>query len=229
MVLRKPRRAPLLPLLLHAGAGAGLVPLAGAHRADWLHECGWGVFTHYLPLNRDAPVTDAAAWNAIVDSFNATHLAEQLVDVGACYYFITIGQDSGWYLGPNKAYDAFAGHDPPRTSRRDLVGDIHAALAPKGIRLGIYLPYEAPMDDANVTAKLGFRYLPEVSQDLLGGRFPLGRTLRNGSRAPWGRAQYGLDDSVGSVLGHGRPCARDLLPPPPLSAGHPCLWSPSKL
>ena len=53
---------------------------------------GWGVFTHYLPLNRDAPVTDAAAWNAIVDSFNATHLAEQLADVGACYYFITIGQ-----------------------------------------------------------------------------------------------------------------------------------------
>ena len=155
---------------------------AAAHRADWLHECGWGVFTHYLPLNRDRPTTDAAAWNAIVDSFNATHLAEQLEEVGACYYFITIGQcgalrplaagvdppadplrlplplglrrcsvclpdrrarrrDSGWYLGPNKAYDDFAGHSPPHTSRRDLISDLHAALAPRNIRLGVYLPY----------------------------------------------------------------------------------------
>ena len=64
---------------------------------------------------------------------------------------------------------------------------------------------EAPMDDKNVSDKLSFRYLPQVSQDLLGGRFPLGRTMRNGSREPWGAAQYGLDDSVGSVLGHGRP------------------------
>ena len=61
------------------------------------------------------------------------------------------------------------------------------------------------MDDKNVSDKLAFRYLPQVSQDLLGGRFPLGRTMRNGSREPWGAAQYGLDDSVGSVLGHGRP------------------------
>eukprot|EP01045_Picozoa_sp_COSAG04_P018657 COSAG04_NODE_1742_length_5722_cov_23.916593_3_plen_120_part_00 len=61
------------------------------------------------------------------------------------------------------------------------------------------------MDDKNVSDKLSFRYLPQVSQDLLGGRFPLGRTMRNGSREPWGAAQYGLDDSVGSVLGHGRP------------------------
>ena len=66
------------------------------------------MFTHFSPLNRDAPTTDAAAWNRIVDSFNASHLAEQLSSAGACYYFITIGQDSGWYLGPNKAYDDFA-------------------------------------------------------------------------------------------------------------------------
>ena len=93
-----------LPLLLLAAACAAQALSAAAHRADWLHECGWGVFTHYLPLNRDPPTlgspawnkTGAAAWNAVVDSFNATHLAEQLSSVGACYYFITIGQDSGW-------------------------------------------------------------------------------------------------------------------------------------
>eukprot|EP01045_Picozoa_sp_COSAG04_P018656 COSAG04_NODE_1742_length_5722_cov_23.916593_2_plen_193_part_00 len=178
--MRSPRFAAALLLL-------GRAAPAAAHRADWLHECGWGVFTHYLPLNRDRPTTDAAAWNAIVDSFNATHLAEQLEEVGACYYFITIGQcgasarpsllppcrspppapcpccpcpcrcccsvasewrrrrDSGWYLGPNKAYDDFAGHSPPHTSRRDLISDLHAALAPRNIRLGVYLPYGPPL------------------------------------------------------------------------------------
>ena len=213
---------------------ASLVLLAAratsAHRADWLHGCGWGIFTHYLPLNRDSPVANASDWNAIVDSFNATHLAEQLASVGACYYFITIGQDSGWYLGPNKVYDDFAGHDPPHTSRRDLISDIADALKPKGIRLGVYLPFEAPMEDSVVTKKLDFRYLPHVSQDLLGGRFPLGRTIANGSRGQWCADQlahlsaqpnfcdpgqrsllcrepsrYGLDDTKGAIFGHGQP------------------------
>ena len=128
--------------------------------------------------------------------------------MGACYYFITIGQGSGWYLGPNPVYDAFAGHDPPHTSRRDLIGDIHAALAPHKIRLGVYLPYEPPWEDVNVSARMQYRetgQLPQVSQDLLGGRFPLGQTLKNGSRGPWVPEQYGLDDSVGAVFGHGKP------------------------
>ena len=54
-------------------------------------------------------------------------------------------RDSGWYLGPNKAYDDFAGHSPPHTSRRDLISDLHAALAPRNIRLGVYLPYGPPL------------------------------------------------------------------------------------
>ena len=105
-------------------------------------------------------------------------------------------------------YDSFAGHSPPHTSRRDLIADLYAALAPKPIRLGVYLPYEPPWSDANVTRKMQYRetgQLAQVSQDLLGGRFPLGRTLKNGSRGPWQPEQYGLDDEVGSVFGHGRP------------------------
>lgn len=108
-------------------------------------------------------------------------------------------------LGPNQAYDDFAGHDPPHTSRRNLISDIADALKPKNIRLGVYLPYEAPMEDHNVSEKLEFRYLPHVSQDLLGGRFPLGRTIANGSRAPWEPERYGLDDTEGAIFGHGQP------------------------
>ena len=76
-------------------------------RADWLQKARWGVFTHYMAVTvvKDASVD---AWNRTVDGFDVEGLAAQLSEIGAGYYIITLGQNSGFYCSPNAAYDAFA-------------------------------------------------------------------------------------------------------------------------
>ena len=65
---------------------------------------------------------------------------QQLQSVGARYYQISIGQNSGYYLSPNAAYDKIVGIQPSKCSRRDLIADLSAALHKRGIRLMVYLP-----------------------------------------------------------------------------------------
>jgi len=110
---------------------------------DWFHAAGWGAFTHYLGGDDES----AAEWNARVDAFDVARLADQIESTGAPYYFITIGQNSGHYCAPNAAYDSFVQIAPSKCSRRDLVADLYEALAPRGIKLLVYLPSGAPASD----------------------------------------------------------------------------------
>ncbi len=122
---------------------------ASGHRAAWLRAAQWGVFTHYLA----APASGGAAslteddWNRQIDAFDVPGLAAQLESVGAPYYFMTIGQNTGFFCSPNATYDRLVGRQPSRLSRRDLVGEICAALEPRGIRTLVYLPSHAPAMD----------------------------------------------------------------------------------
>jgi hypothetical protein len=127
-------------------------------RATWFQEAKWGVFCHYLaeePSANVAPHMTADEWNARVDSFNVQGLVQQLVDVGAPYFFITIGQGSGFYCSPNQTYDSIVGMKPSKCSRRDLVQELADALIPRGIKLLTYLPANAPRLDHAATEKLG--------------------------------------------------------------------------
>jgi len=117
---------------------------------DWFRDLKWGVFCHYLA----APASSAGGaevsaedWNAQIDGFNVTGLAEQLAAVGAPYVFLTIGQNSGHYCAPNPTYDSCVGIAPSKCSRRDLVSDLHEALRARDIRLLVYLPSGAPAAD----------------------------------------------------------------------------------
>lgn len=114
-----------------------------ARRAEWLHRAQWGIFTHYLV----GPEMTAEAWNRQVDAFNVTGLVKQIEVSGAAYYVVTLGQNSGHYCSPNAAYDRISGIRPSKCSRRDLVAELHAALAPKGIKLMLYLPSQTPCQD----------------------------------------------------------------------------------
>lgn len=141
---------------------AAAVVIPPRNNTDWLVSCGTGLFTHYLADNRAARVVTPADWNALVDAFNVTALAEQLASAGVCYHIITIGQNSGFYLAPNPTYDALTKISPSKCATRNLVNDLAAAYAQYGIKLGVYLPSGAPANDAAAAAALNWtRNWPE--------------------------------------------------------------------
>lgn len=117
---------------------------------DWLRDARWGVFVHFLadvasaPRGTDLPIDD---WNRTIDGFDVERLAGQLAEVGAGYFFLTLGQNSGYYLSPNATYDEYVGRQPSRLSRRDLIAELSTALVARGIRCLVYLPSHASAYD----------------------------------------------------------------------------------
>lgn len=119
-------------------------------RTAWMADAQWGVMTHYLAdwkARENAQPMTVEKWNDMIDHFDVDALAQQLQSVRAGYYLITIGQNSGYYLAPNAAYDRFVGIEPGKCSRRDLVADLCEALHKRNIRLMVYLPAGAPNGD----------------------------------------------------------------------------------
>jgi hypothetical protein len=131
--------------------------LAVTGRAAWMPKARWGVMTHYLAdwiaRTHNIPMSPEA-WNKLVDGFDVEGIANQLQAVGAGYYIITAGQNSGYYLSPNSAYDKLTGAKVSKCSRRDLIADLYEALSKRGIRLIVYLPSGAPVGDADARARL---------------------------------------------------------------------------
>lgn len=141
--------------ILSTALGASAQEPAHSTRAEWMYKAKFGVFTHYMAdtVNQGQPLS-VDAWNAAVDSFDVNAMADRLAAVGAGYYVITLGQNSGYYCSPNKVYDDIVGITPSHCSRRDLVADLYDALSRKGIRLMVYLPSGAPDRDPEAMKKL---------------------------------------------------------------------------
>jgi hypothetical protein len=141
-----------------------ITPSAGAEdRAAWMKAARWGVMTHYLADWRaqvDHEPASVEHWNELIDHFDVGGLADQLQEVGAGYYLITIGQNSGYYLSPNSTYDQITGISPSKCSHRDLIADLAEPLRKRGIRLMVYLPAGAPGGDRQAAAALDFQHGP---------------------------------------------------------------------
>ena len=144
----------LAPLAALFGADSSLSvkpPVQTAHfspAADWLHDARLGVFMHFYPGNTNQL--------ALVDSFDVTAVARQLKEMGAAYLIITLGQNTGFYISPNSAYDRFLKCGPgEHCSRRDLPLDLYRALQAEGIRLMLYLPCQTPNRDARAQSAFG--------------------------------------------------------------------------
>jgi Alpha-L-fucosidase len=134
---------------------AGVAADANNPNTDWLVKARYGVFMHFLPTGRTGP--------KLVAAFDVEALASQLADVGAGYFVLTLGQNSGWFNSPNQAYDRRTGYAPgERTSTRDLPAELSAALGRRGIRLMLYLPCQTPNEDARAQRAFG---LPEGVKD----------------------------------------------------------------
>ncbi|UCC98805.1 MAG: alpha-L-fucosidase [Phycisphaerales bacterium] len=137
-------------------------------RAVWMKQARWGVMNHYLAdwiARVEKMEMSVEQWNKLVDGFDVEGLAEQIESVGAGYYLITIGQNSGYYLAPNATYDSYAGIRPSKCSRRDLVADLHEALHKRRIRLMVYLPSGAPNGDRLASEALGWQNGPHRNRE----------------------------------------------------------------
>jgi hypothetical protein len=123
--------------------------------ADWLREAKYGAFMHLLPS--DARTLD------LVDAFDVDALSSQLAAIGAGYFVITLGQNSGYFIAPNATYDRITGFAAgERCSKRDLPADLWRALRARGIKLMLYLPCQAPNEDARAQKAFG---LPQGTKD----------------------------------------------------------------
>ncbi len=84
------------------------IGLHGQNRAAWMPEAQWGIMTHYLSdwqaRSHAVAMISVDQWNKMVDGFDAEGIAKRFEAVGARYYQISIGQNSGYYLSPNAAY-----------------------------------------------------------------------------------------------------------------------------
>jgi alpha-L-fucosidase len=128
-----------------------------------MKQARWGVMTHFLADWRarvDKEGMSIDTWNDLIDQFDVEGLANQISAVGAGYYIVTIGQNSGYYLSPNAAYDRLVGIKPSKCSRRDLVSDLSDALTKRGIKLIVYLPSGAPAGDSVARNRLEWQNGP---------------------------------------------------------------------
>jgi len=146
------------------------------HKAAWMRQARWGVMTHYLADWRakvDNEKMSAENWNDMIDHFDVEGLAKQIESVGAGYYLITIGQNSGYYLAPNATYDKLVGIQPSKPvlsrvegcSRRDLVADLYEPLHKRGIKLMVYLPAGAPAGDRDARDALQWQNGPNPNKE----------------------------------------------------------------
>ncbi len=120
---------------------------------DWFRDARYGVFMHFLPGD--------AQGLARVAEFDVAALAGQLEAMGARYFVLTLGQNSGYFNAPNAAYDRRTGYAAgERCAVRDLPLALWEALAPKGIRLMLYLPCQTPNQDRRAQKAFGLREGP---------------------------------------------------------------------
>jgi hypothetical protein len=155
---------------LTAEAQSAASTAQSTNRAAWMQEprYAWGVMTHYLAdwQARDHGLTMTPAfWNKLIDGFEVAKMAKDLESVGAGHYQISIGQNSGYYLAPNAAYDAITKADPSKCSRRDLVADFYDALHGRDIKLMVYLPSGAPNQDKAAVEALEWRNGPYPNKE----------------------------------------------------------------
>src|SRR5437773_6643010 len=87
-------------------------------RSAWMKGARFGVMNHYLEdwIARREKIPGGKMtveqWNDMVGHFDVELHAKQIESTGAKYQIFTIGQNSGFYVSPNSAYDRIVGVTP---------------------------------------------------------------------------------------------------------------------
>lgn len=121
--------------------------VTGNPGTDWFHQAKYGVSHQFISnyVNRvaateDEKWQDGESWDDFVNTFDVEAYADDLGRAGVGFVLLTLGQNSGYLLAPNKTYETIAGLQPgERTpAGRDLPMEIADALATRGIKLMLY-------------------------------------------------------------------------------------------
>lgn len=123
-------------------------PGSEQNRSDWMRG-KWGVMTHYLAewQARDHDIQmNPETWNMMVDHFDVEGLADQIKSTGASYHFLTVAQNSSYFVSPNAAWEKYFSNGTNRAAHRDLILDMARALNKRGIKLIVYSTCGGPRD-----------------------------------------------------------------------------------
>ena len=127
---------------------------SGGGRAAWMAG-GWGLMHHY----NKSGVEDLAAFDEQTDRFDVEALADQLGELGCRWFIVCVCHNatSRYWCAPNATLHRTV---PARVcSRRDLVGDLAAALGPLGIRTMVYVwPWHEAQKNEQTQAALAVDY-----------------------------------------------------------------------
>ena len=89
-------------------------------------------------------------------------MAEQLADIGADYFCITLNQCGASFLAPNDVYEDMCGYRRGEIcNQRDIPMELADALAAKGIRFMLYATGTPPREDRKGSAAVGYRVKAE--------------------------------------------------------------------
>lgn len=106
----------------------------------WLAGGKFGIMVHYLITPPgETPEQRTAEFNRTVDAFELAGFMRQFDAMGPDWLIFTIGQNTGYYCGPNAFLDAAL---PGHTSRRNLPLEIAREVKARGKRFIAYLPAE---------------------------------------------------------------------------------------
>jgi Alpha-L-fucosidase len=108
----------------------------------WLARETFGVGVHWT--KRTMPRTgQAKSYEQAVADFDVEHFADQVASTGASFVYLTTSHSDQYIPAPIKALDQIL---PGRTTRRDLIADLIAALGKRNMRLFLYY-HLGPIED----------------------------------------------------------------------------------
>ena len=142
---------------------------AGQTITGLFHKAGWGIFVHYLEDLQNNPAElnslgKRTSWDECVKEFDTEKFAEQIAQTSAGYVIFTMHQRTRFLIAPNATFDRLSGYQPGAAcATRDLVLDLHASLAKRGIRLMLYWTGDGPREDPQAAKALGWS--EKVSED----------------------------------------------------------------
>lgn len=164
----------------------------GSCKTNWLYEGGVGVSTHYFPIIPKETET-------IANAFRVRKVAEQLEKLGASWFLFPMHHAAWVMTAPNATWDKLVGNGD-YTPNRDIPIELSAQLAPKGIKLMLYVAL-GPIPGPKIT---------DEARDALGGWPPSDRLVEN-TAAVWREfsLRYGTRVSGWWVDGAGAPAFRN--------------------